>query len=105
MKTIFGLYQLAAKDYNENLRTLREDPETVTMVGADLIYSLQNDLRLMMSTIEEVNNTLGGTFIREHDEYGYIKKIVSQTPHTGCAVEFDFDIFEFVPVPYDMHAH
>lgn len=105
MKTIFGLYQQAAKGYNENLRVLREDPETVTMVGAGLIYSLQDDLRIKMSTIEEVNDTLGGTFIHTFDDHGYIKKIVSQTPHAGCAVEFDFDSFEFVPVPYDMYAH
>lgn len=105
MKTIFGLYQMAARDYNENVRLLKEDPELVTMVGAGLIYSLQNELQLKMSTIEEVNDTLGGTFIRVFDDHGYIKKIVSQTPHTGCAVEFDFDSFEFVPVPYGIYAH
>ena len=104
MKTIFGLYQQAAKDYNENLRTLQEDPEIVAMVGADLIHSLQNDLRLKMSTIEECNDALGGTFIRREDDHGYIVKLYSQNPHTCCAVEFDFDSFEFVPVPYDIHA-
>lgn len=105
MKTIFGLYQLAAKTYNENLHTLREDPESTSLLGAALLHDLQRDLRIKMSTIEEVNDTLGGTFIRTVDEHGYIKKIVSQTPHTGCAVEFDFDCFEFVPVPYDIYAH
>ena len=105
MKTIFGLYQLAAKTYNENMRTLREDPETTNSLGAALLHDLQRDLRIKMSTIEEVNDTLGGTFICVKDEYGYIKKIVSQTPHTGCAVEFDFDSFEFFPVPYDIYAH
>lgn len=105
MKTMFGLYQLAAKTYNENLRTLREDLENAKLLGAALLHDLQRDLRIRMSTIEEVNDTLGGTFIRVHDEHGYIKKIVSQEPNAGCAVEFDFDIFEFVQVPYDKHAH
>ena len=105
MKTIFGLYQLAAKTYNENLRTLREDPESTQLLGAALLHDLQRDLRIKMSTIEEVNDTLGGTFIRREDDHGYIVKLYSQNPHTGCAVEFDFDSFEFVPVPYDIHVH
>ena len=105
MKTFFGLYQLAAKTYNENLRTLREDPESTQVLGAALLHDLQRDLRIKMNTIEECNDTLGGTFIRREDEHGYIVKLYSQNPHTGCAAEFDFDSFEFVPVPYDIPAH
>ena len=105
MKTIFGLYQLAAKDYNENVRILREDPETLSSLGIALVRDLQRDLRIKMNTIEECNDALGGTFIRREDDHGYIVKLYSQNPHTGCAAEFDFDSFEFVPVPYDIHAH
>lgn len=101
MKTMFDLYKLAAKHYNENLWAQKYDPDTVECLGLKTLLDLHYDLCLKMSTIEECAETFGATYIQRTDKNGFIIKVYSLTPGTGAAAEYDFDLGEFVAVPYE----
>lgn len=101
MKTIFDLYKQAARDYNENIWIQRNDPDAVEMLGLKLILDCQADLTLKMRTIEECAETLGATYIQRKGEGGYITKLYALTPGSGAAAEYDFDLCEFVSIPYE----
>lgn len=95
MKTIFDLYELAARQYNENLYTLQEDPETAEALGVGYLYDLQNDLRIRMNTLEEVYEVTGGTFIKKIGDHGYIEKITLRNPQFSCTMIYDPDTQRF----------
>lgn len=95
MKTIFDLYELAARQYNENLYTLQEDPETAAGLGAGYLYAMMQDLRIKMDTLEEVYEVTGGTFIKSIGKHGYIEKITLRNPQFSCTMIFDYETQRF----------
>lgn len=95
MKTIFDLYELAARQYNENLYTLQEDPETAEALCVGCLYDLQRDLKIRMNTLEEVYELTGGTFIKNIGKHGYIEKITLRNPQFSCTMIFDYETQRF----------
>lgn len=101
MKTIFDLYELAAQQYNENLYTLQEEPETVDALGVGCLYALLQDLRVRMNTLEEVYELTGGTFIKKIGNHGYIEKITWHNPQFSCTMIYDPDTQRFNALEYN----
>lgn len=103
MKTIFDLYELAARQYNENLHILKEEPETVSAFGVNVIRSDLQDLKVKMSTLEEVYDVIGGTYIKQVDDQGYIVKLTLHHPLFSYTSVFDFDAYAFVTEEFTGH--
>ena len=101
MKTIFDLYELSARRYNENLYTLQEEPETVDALGVGCLYALLQDLRVRMNTLEEVYELSGGTFIKKIGNHGYIEQITLRNPQFSCTMTYDYETQRFNAQEYN----